>query len=173
MKKTIKYLILFIIVSLISLLSYNITRKITYKNEVAERIKTIPDFSFKTLKGNDFTKENITKDRNTVFIYFNSECEHCQYEAYAIREQLNNFTNTQILFISFENKSRIKTFAKEYKLDNKMNVFFLHDKDSNFSEIFDAHHIPFTLIYNRQQKLVKKYIGEVKIEAILKSLAKK
>ncbi|MDC9722055.1 MAG: redoxin domain-containing protein [Urechidicola sp.] len=133
----------------------------------------MPSFSFKTLEGNDFTKESITKDKNTVFIYFNSECEHCKYEALAINKNLDKFINTQIVFISFESVKEIKVFADKYHFLDKKNVLFLSDYNSNFSEIFDAHHIPYTLIYNKHQKLVKNYKGEVKIEAILKHLVVK
>ncbi len=62
MKKYLKHIIIMSIIGIIILLTYNINRKINYKTEVTERIKSIPSFSFSTLNNYVFTKNELTKD---------------------------------------------------------------------------------------------------------------
>lgn len=170
MKKYLKIIIGVILISIIGFLSHNITKKINYKNEVAKRIKTIPEFSFLMLTNEVFTKNGLTKNTNKLFVYFDSECDYCQSEATQISENIAQFKDTQLLFISFEPIVGIKKFAMDYNLLEKENVIFLHDKESEFSEIFDAKSIPFILLYNKDNQLIKKYKGATKIENILKHI---
>ncbi|MCF6279697.1 MAG: redoxin domain-containing protein [Flavobacteriaceae bacterium] len=170
MRKYIKIIIALIIISIIGYLGVNITKKITYKKEVSERIKIIPNFSFFTLNNVPFSEKELAKNTNKLFVYFNTECDFCQHEAQQISEYLSNFKNTQIIFVSFEEIETIKTFANKYNLSNKENVMFLQDKTLEFSEIFDAKSIPFILLYDAENKLVQKFKGATKIEKILKLL---
>lgn len=170
MKKYLKAIIGIVLVSIIGFLGYNITKKINYKNEVAERIKTIPEFSFLTLNNTVFTENKLTKNSYKLFVYFNSECDYCQSEATQISENLTQFKNTQLIFVSFEPVEGIAQFAKTYNLYGKENVIFLHDEKLEFSEIFDAKSIPFILLYSKENQLLEKYKGATKISAIIKHL---
>lgn len=170
MKKIIKFSILFLIISIVGYLSYKISTKLHYKSEVAQNTKHLTQFSFPTTKGNIYTQEQLRDKDYTIFVYFNSECEHCQYEAKQISENLLEFQKAQLLFISFEPMDKIKTFALQYHLDGKEKVTFLQDAKGDFSEKFDVNGIPYILIYNPNRDLVQKYKGEVKIEALLKHL---
>ncbi len=173
MKKYIKIAIAILIISIIGYLGVSITKKIKYKNEVAERIKTIPNFSFFTLNGISFSEKELTESTNKLFVYFNTECDFCQHEAQQISEHLSEFKNTQIIFVSFEEIETIKIFADKYNLLNKENVLFLQDKKLEFLEIFDAKSIPFILLYGSENKLIKKFKGATKMEKIITLLQKK
>lgn len=170
MKKYLKPIIGIFLVSIIGFLGYNITKKISYKATVTERIKSIPEFSFLTLERKAFTSKNLAKDFYKLFVYFNSECEYCQSEATQISENLENFKNTQLAFVSFEPMEGIKQFAIDYHLNDKENVVFLHDKKLEFAKIFDAKSIPFMLLYSKDNQLIKKYKGATKVDNILKYL---
>lgn len=170
MKKLIKFSLIFLLLAIIAFLGYKITTKAHYKKEVENRIQNIPDFSFQNLQGITFANVNLTEGKNKLFVYFNSECEHCQYEAFEISKHLDQFKHTQILFISFESIESIRLFAEKYGLSNQEGVVFLHDKKGVFSEQFDANSIPYILIYNKEHQLVKKYKGGVKIQAVLNHL---
>jgi len=170
MKKYLKTIIGIILISIIGFLGYNITQKITYKKKVAERIKTIPVFSFLTLNNEGFTQNDLATNKNKLFIYFNSECEYCQSEATQISQNIEQFIDTQIIFVSFEPIEGIKQFAENYNLYDKKDMLFLHDKKLEFSEIFDAKSIPFILLYSKDNLLIEKYKGATKIGNILKHL---
>ncbi len=141
-----------------------------YKNQVAKTLQTIPKFSFKTLENEEFTNTNLKSNTATVFIYFNSECDFCQHEAQSISEHLEQFKEIQLLFVSTEDIETIKAFAKTYNLLTQQNITFLHDSTYTFSNRFDANSIPYILIYNKSQELVKKHKGRLNPDAILKLL---
>jgi len=170
MKTYLKTAIVVLGLGLLCFLGNKVVAKINYKSKITQTLKTIPEFSFETINGESFTQNDINTDMATVFIYFNSECEFCQYEATSIKENIDQFTNIQLIFVSFETKEAIQIFINQYKLNNYDNITFLSDPRGDFSERFDATTIPYVLIYDRDQKLVKKHKGQLSINNILASL---
>ena len=160
------------IIYLLSYLGYNIITKAKEKNEIAKQLQTIPKFKLKTLDNLSFSNANLKQNTSTIFIYFNSECEYCQHEAESISNNLNKFKNVQFIFVSFEQTEAIKKFAKLYKLDSQENIIFLEDKKGEFSTIFNANSIPYILIYNQNNKLIKKHNGQLNANGILRVLNK-
>ena len=160
------------IIYLLSYLGYNIITKAKEKNEIAKQLQTIPKFKLKTLDNLSFSNANLKQNTSTIFIYFNSECEYCQHEAESISNNLNKFKNVQFIFVSFEQTEAIKKFAKLYKLDSQENIIFLEDKKGEFSTIFNANSIPYILIYNQNNKLIKKHNGQLNANGILSVLNK-
>ncbi|WP_435264297.1 peroxiredoxin family protein [Tenacibaculum sp. nBUS_03] len=113
-----------------------------------------------------FTKDSLAS-KSTVFVYFNSDCDYCQSEATKIQQRIADFKHMQLIFVSFERKEGIKKFAKEYKLDNQENVIFLEDVKGEFSKLFDVNSIPYIVVYDVNQGLLKKFKGATKVDAIL------
>lgn len=167
MKKKLKIIIGILLISIIGYLGYSIGNKLNYKKEVAERIKTIPEFSFKTLNGKLFTQNNISSTLPKLFVYFNSECDFCQGEAKQIKDNIEQLKNVQLLFVSFEDSKGIKTFAEKHHLVNYENIIFLEDEELQFSELFDAKSIPFMVLYSQNNQLIQKFKGATKIEKII------
>lgn len=170
MKKTFKIVIPILIVCTLSYLLYNVAVKIEYKNKVEKKLQTIPSFSFKTLENKDFKNVDLIPNVFTIFIYFNTDCDYCQHEAQSISENLASFKDTQFLFVSTENPAAIKEFAKSYHLLDQPNITFLHDNTNTFYARFDANSIPYLLVYNKKQELIKKHKGQLNAEAIRKIL---
>jgi len=169
MKKKLKIALAIVLFALAGFLSYTIAIKLMHKSEVAKRVKTLPDFSFKTINGNTFTHKDL-KTIPTIFVYFNSDCDYCKSEATKIRNRLSDFKGTQLIFISYESKENIINFAKTYKLLGQDNVIFLEDNKGVFSQIFDVNSIPYIVIYNSNKEFKRKFKGATKIDKILKEL---
>jgi len=169
MKKKIKLLLAIVLFIVIGFLGYKISSKLIHKKEVAERIKVIPNFSFYTLDGKEFSDKNLQK-KPSVFVYFNSECIYCKSETKKIQERLEDFNEVQLIFISFEKKEIIQQFAKDYELLDQENVLFLEDRKGEFSKLFDVTSIPFMVIYDEQKKMLKKFKGATNINAIVEVL---
>lgn len=173
MKKTRSLFIIIIgVLGLLSYLGYNVIIKAKEKNEIAKQIQTIPEFEFLTLKQQPFTKANLKLSQNTIFIYFNSACDFCQHEAQSISDNLESFKNVQFIFVSTEPITTIRQFSEQYNLNNKQNITFLYDNLNTFSSRFGAASIPFILIYDSEQKLIKKHKGQLNAKGILKVLNK-
>ncbi|MDA9970411.1 redoxin domain-containing protein [Flavobacteriaceae bacterium] len=168
--KNFKLIIPILVLALLGYLVFNVVTKIQFKNAIEKKLETIPNFSFITLDKKVFTNSDLKLNTPTVFIYFNSDCDFCQYEAQSISEHSTYFKNVQLLFVSTEDILTIKNFAISYDLLNQSNISFLQDNTDTFSTRFDANSIPFLLVYNKDQVLVKKHKGQLKPTAIMKLL---
>ena len=158
------------IISLLSYLGYSVITKVKQKNKISKQIQTIPKFELKTLDNVSFTNQNLKQNVSTVFIYFNSDCDFCHHEAKNISQNLNKFKNVQFIFVSFEETEVIKKFAELHKLNNKESIIFLEDKKGEFSTIFNASSIPYILIYDKNNELIKKHKGQLNASGILRVL---
>jgi peroxiredoxin len=169
-KKSILIIVLISVLGLLSYLGFIVISKAKEKNQIAKQLEIIPEFVFLTLEKQPFSKANLKPDINTIFIYFNSKCDFCQHEAQSISENLDSFKNVQFIFVSTEPIATIKQFSEQYHLNNKQNITFLHDNLNNFSSRFDANNIPYLLIYDQNQKLIKKHKGQLNTKGILRAL---
>ncbi len=152
-----------IIVLFVALMISGIVTKAKQQNEV-KTLNLSDLFTFSTISDSF----SFNMKHPTLLIYFNPDCEHCQYEARAIRDSLHRFAATNVLLVSDESVERLREFAKEYDLVNQPNIHILYDRDRKFKDLFGTSMVPSIFIYNQQQELVKHYKGETKIEAILK-----
>lgn len=103
-------------------------------------------------------------------VYFNTECDLCGYEIESLINTVHHIEGLQILLISSESIDTILMFAERTIIPNSNLTTFLHDTDSLFPEMFDATNVPYTLLYNKEHKLIKRYKGQVKGETILKQI---
>jgi peroxiredoxin len=172
MKKYLKIAIPLLLIGLIAFVGYKVVSKINHKKQIAENIKTIPNFSYKKIDGTAFTNQNLKQNKVTVFIYFNSECEFCNEEAKMIQQNIDKFNNVKLLFVSFEKPNLINAFAIKHKLSNYDNVTFIYDSKTTFSTTFDVHSMPCLVLYDKNQKLIEKLKGQTKVETLLKKLNK-
>ncbi len=170
MKKYIKILIISLGLIIFSFLGYQVSAKINTKVKVEKTLQIIPEFSFQNLEGETFTKKDLKKGQQTIFIYFNSGCDYCQNEAKLIKEHIDEFNNVQLIFVSIETIDEIKTFSKQYQLDNYDNITFLSDKRDGFTTRFGATSVPYLLIYDKNQKLIKKHKGQLTLNGLQKAL---
>lgn len=170
MKNHLKTGFVILISSVICFLAFSIAFEIQAKKEFSEKINTIPNFTFQTVSGNIFTNKNLSKLNPKLFVYYNSECEFCQSEAKKIKDNLGQLNNVQIVFISFEKRNEIHAFAHKYDFLNKENIIFLEDEKLIFEDLFKVKGIPYMILYNKDNKLLQKFNGVVKIEKILNYL---
>ncbi len=168
MKKRLKRIILILLLIALSYLGYCVISKIYYKTEIESLLQTIPEFHFTTLEGKEFNNSNLKQNTPIVFIYFTTECGYCHYEAQDFSNNIKQFKDVQLIFVSTETKEAITHFAKTYQLYNMPNITFLHDTTYNFSNRFDATCIPYVLVYNSNQQLIRRYKGQLTSESIRK-----
>jgi peroxiredoxin len=169
-KKKILILVIICISGLLFFLNYNIVLKSNEKNKITKQLQTIPKFELKTLDNVSFTNENLKPNLNTIFIYFNSDCDYCHHEAKSISQNLKKFKNVQFVFVSYEEITVIKEFSELYKLNNQKKITFLEDNKGEFSIQFNANSIPYILIYNKKKELIKKHNGQLNANGILRVL---
>ena len=170
MKEKYRKIIGITFICLMTFMGMVMINKMKEKKKIEIKITTIPDFDFIKMNRVNYSKVDLRKNKMLVFIYFNSECDYCQYEAKSISESIEQFQDVQLLFVSTEPIDTIKNFAENYNLLQQPNITFLHDSTNTFSNRFDATSIPYVLIYDAQHQLIKKHKGQLKAEAILELL---
>ncbi|GAB1307770.1 hypothetical protein KH5_04530 [Urechidicola sp. KH5] len=135
-----------------------------------EGANTIPYFTFYKLNKEPFVRDSISNSLKKLFFYFNSECNHCQKQAKWLSRRMNSnpelYKNLQMIFVSFEEMNAIAAFKEKYNF-NKNNCIFLQDSRVTFDDKFEVNSAPSILIFSKDNKLIKKFEGEVKMNILL------
>lgn len=74
----------------------------------------------------------------------------------------------QLLFVSTESMETITEFATQKGLLDKPNIIFLQDKKLMFPMQFDTNTTPYTLLYDKNKKLINRFKGQILAKTILK-----
>ncbi|MDY0988870.1 redoxin domain-containing protein [Flavobacterium sp. CFBP9031] len=170
MKNALKNILVLLFASTFLFLSYRIISRINYIEEVQKNIETIPKFNYQNIKGGVFTNQNLERESSTIFIYFNTECEFCNEEAKLIQDNINRFNKSQLVFVSFEEPELIKKFAQKHQLTTYDNVYFLCDNKVTFATTFDVNSMPCLVLYDKNQNLIEKVKGQIKVESLIKKM---
>jgi len=142
-----------------------------HKNTVLQQINTakrMPLFEFKKMDGSIFSKYDLPKDKATVIVYFDPDCELCKKSGMLFSTFKTLHEKSTVLFVSSSTTERIKIYQKKYGLENKSNILFLQSSEDDFYNLFKESSTPTYLIYNRSQYLVKIINDDVPIKIILR-----
>lgn len=136
-----------IVLSLWTLVSLN-----TYAQTPAQ---TIPAFTFYKLDKTPFTNNNLTADKDILFVFFDVTCDHCQNTICTLSKRINECQKISIYLISLEDKTAITNFLNQYgkNLINRKNVTVLQDSKNQFITQFSPRKYPSVFLYSAQKKL--------------------
>ena len=169
MKQAVKVAIVFIVLFLLVFLVSAIIIKANNKRLITEKIKMLPDFTFRTLKDSLFNSSDITNGP-VLIVRFHPECEHCQFEMPQILNSKIPSSVNLIIMISSANADSLRKFFIQLNIDRYPQVIPLIDTTYQFGDIFGSDISPSIFIYDKELKLIKVFYGEVKTEAILNIL---
>jgi thioredoxin-related protein len=161
---TVGFIVLF---AFVLFMIYGIVEKVSATKLAAKKIQTL---SITSLYKMDSTRYQITALTPILLIYFNTGCEHCQYELAEVKKKLPTLQSLSILFMSSENISEIQKAARDWGLTNLPNVEFLKINRDNVFENFGSLSVPHLFLYSKNRSLIKEFKGETKLEAILQYL---
>lgn len=167
MRRMIKYAIGLIVLAIIGFLGQFTYKSYLFKKEIEEQVQTLQHCGFRSLTGEEVFLDEFDPAQPTVIIYFHPECEHCQYEAREIGFNADKFKGTNLLMVTPDDSiKRLEDFVLKNNLTELNNFDLLLDKNYAFKKYFGTAIIPSVFIY-KNHKLLKKYSGETKIDAIL------
>lgn len=136
------------------------------EKRIYEKISVLPSFSFKTLANDDFHSSDI-KYGPVLIVRFHPECEHCQYEiSQILRSEIPALVSSTLL-ISSDHPDSIRKFLNQFNNIDYPSIAALADTSDSFGSIFGKDIVPSNYIYNKELKLVKVLLGEVKTETII------
>jgi len=144
--------------------------------QTAEPANVIPEFTFFILKsGIRFTKADLAKTGNQVFILFDPTCSHCQHEAKSIGENFDKVKDANFYFVSMNDPALMSTFLETHAkpLVGQKNVELLYDRNADFINKFHIpSQYPATYVYGSDGQLKDYWNGERDVDKIIASIRK-
>lgn len=137
-------------------------------------VKNIPEFTFRTLSGQPFTRNNLKKNKKLVIIFFDATCDHCQRDITAIGNHINEFRNAEFYLVSLDEVAGIKNFMSSYgkKLNDRTNVTVLRDANKQFIVKFLPIQYPALFVYGSDFRLVKYFGQNSDVKEIIRTVNK-
>ena len=119
-------------------------------------VKKIPDFVFYRLDKSPFTNKNIQSDKKVFFVFFDSDCDHCQHAVHDINLHYREFSKAEIYLVTLDNITKINSFLNKYgpTLINKNNVTILQDLKNEFIVDFNPRKYPSMLLFSAKGNLL-------------------
>lgn len=143
------------------------------EKEKTDALKNAPAFHLTTIDGTTFTQENLAEDRIKIILYFSPECHFCQAEAKELSRVYDQYQNIQWIWIASEPLHEIKAFARKYNLDTQSNMYWCHDEMAVFYQKLSIKTVPYILVYDKKNQLIRRNAGAIKIEKLLTSFDEK
>jgi thiol-disulfide isomerase/thioredoxin len=142
---------------------------IKQKEQAEANIQNMPNVSLWALDSSQFSSQDWVGNSPSIIFYFDPHCEHCQDEAQALKKQAQAFTDIKLLWVSVESLKNLRDFEKKFALQKTIpqaKIARILPQDAN--KQFDFRVVPTILIYDKHHQLSKKFVGETKIEALIK-----
>jgi len=165
-KKILKILAIFIPIILIGIITY-LFFNFQKKKEKIAALKNVPTFNLKTINGSFFTQDNLANNETKVIVYFSPSCHFCQAEAEELSKSYQDYQNIQWIWVASEPLNEIKEFAQQYKLSNQNNIIWCHDKMATLYRKLAMNSIPYFLVYDKNNHLIKRNSGAIKLEKLI------
>ena len=115
--------------------------------------------TFKLLKMDSstyLTNQDIADNKNTIFINFSPTCDHCERTIKSILDNITKFSETQFILTSFESFSSIRKFYFDYSLHTYSSVYIVQESDYSLTKQIQYSSFPCLIIFDKQQKFIKK-----------------
>lgn len=169
MKNTIKWLVIITVLCVAAFLMNLTLEKDKSNKAVKQKRAVLPVLPLLSLDSTqlDFS---IIENKPLVLIHFNSECDHCQYEANDVKKNVEGFSGTNLVFMSSEPLSKIRTFSQQTGLDTYQNIYFTKIDSEHSVDVFGSLSIPHVFIYGADKVLIKEFRGETNATVIIKHL---
>ena len=135
------------------------------------RFPTIPQFTIsKVPDSSSFTREDLKRKKETVFIIFSPDCEFCQHETKALIANIDKFSKVQIVMATVLPYDQMMQFYKDYKIADYPIITMGRDVNYFFHTFFNIKYLPAIFVYDKKGRFKKAFEGSVKIDKILEEL---
>lgn len=140
-------------------------------NPVYLRFPTIPQFTlYKAPDSTAFTRDDLHKKKNTIFIVFSPDCEHCQRETEMITRNMDQFKNTQFVMVTYLPYEEMIRFYHDYNISQYPQITMARDTRFFFPVFFKVTSLPAIFVYDKKGNFVKAFEGDIKPATLLSAL---
>ena len=117
---------------------------------------TIPEFIFFKLNKSSFTNKNLASGKILFFVFFDTDCDHCQHAIQYINQHNEEFKKSAVYLITLDSQEKITLFMSRYgnSLKNQKNVTILQDTKNEFLPKFRPRKYPSLFLYSAKKELI-------------------
>ncbi|NLR62301.1 redoxin family protein [Chitinophaga polysaccharea] len=123
---------------------------------------SIPAFDF--LLSDSSTHANtggIPTGKYTIFFYFGPDCPYCQSEMREIIKGIDDFKDVRFYLLTAYPVSEMNEFMKLFQLNRYENIVVGFDYRSKVGPYYKIRAIPYTIIFNKDNKLIDAFEGNL------------
>ena len=149
-------------ISLMFIINPKRTKQIEYSFDLGQPIKDI--------NGRNI-QENLNIQKNTIVLFFNSDCDYCKQEIDFIDKNIDVFKSKyNLLIVSFENRDKLKIFENLTKIDNSSPFIIVSDPDFELINKYEIIEFPSLFLFtpDGQERLSHRGIALDTLEELLK-----
>lgn len=128
----------------------------SYAAVAQKPVQQVPQFVFYRLNKKPFTNQDMLPQKKAFFVFFDSDCDHCQHAIREINSQYGKFNTTEIYLVTLDDPNKINKFMSTYGpgLIGKRNVTMLRDLRNEFIADFNPRQYPSMLLFSAKGKLL-------------------
>jgi thiol-disulfide isomerase/thioredoxin len=131
----------------------------------------LPSFTLLNVDSTYFTSKYLQKNKETLIVYFNPECDHCMHQTDSLLAKIKKLKNIQILMATHDPLNKMKAFYKKYRLAKYSNIKLGRDVNFFFPPYYKIANLPFLILYNKKGNLVTTFEGITPVDKVLKAFA--
>lgn len=133
--------------------------------------KMIPDFSLLAIDSTVFTQSILKENRNTIFMLFHPECDHCQKQLELMLAMPQLEQSVELVLISGEEPLfKNRAFYNTNHLERFPYVHLGKDYKYFFGRFFQPNTVPILAFYNKKGEFVIMNRGDTKKKMILDAI---
>lgn len=135
------------------------------------RFPTVPVFTLTKLSDSSrFTRDDLSKNKATIFIIFNPFCDHCKNGTKELTANMELFKKAQIVMASSIEHSYLKAFYEEYKIADHPAIIMGRDPSNYLGTFFRIQNLPSIYVYDKKGNFIKAFEGPAPVEKIAEIL---
>jgi peroxiredoxin len=134
---------------------------------------SLPSYRVLTTDSNWITPASL-KAKRTLLIYFAPDCPHCQHLTMDIKQKIKQFSDTQIVMVTWSNNydiRAIKNFVRDFDLKKYPNITVATEGYTyQMQKYFKIETTPYVAVYNSKGKLAKAFRKQPEADDVLKAV---
>jgi thioredoxin-related protein len=103
----------------------------------------------------------IPKQKATVLMFFNPDCDHCQDQTTEIVSHIDTLKNINFVLVSNRPLFMIKDFTKKYKTNKCKNIKVVQDNTNALVRHYEVASFPSLIIFDDKGQFVAKYMSSI------------
>lgn len=136
--------------------------------------QVLPDFEFYRLDNSKFAGKDLPPKQKHLFVFFDSDCDHCQRAAKKLDQEYKTFQKIPVYFVSLDSPDKMRQFMATYAphLKTQKNVVLLQDRNNQFITKFKPRRYPAMFLYSADKKLLDYEDNEESVFRIVNMIKK-